>query len=155
RARAEPDLRGRRLPRPAGDRARLQYRGAEDRQVGPERRWILAVAALGSAPRRRPRGALPLGIGDPDAALLPHAELRVAADRALLREPVLRLRGARARAVHGGRGRRAEADVSARDRDLRDLDRGRLSHRDGLAALGAAAVADLDHLWRQPGDHEG
>ena len=51
-ARAERDVRRRRLARPAGDRARLQHRRAEDRQVGAEHRRPRAVAPVARAAAR-------------------------------------------------------------------------------------------------------
>ena len=78
-------------------------------------------------------------LGHADAGGVADAEFHGASDRPLLRQPLLRIRRTGARALHGGRGRRAAKDFPARDRDLGPLDRRRLPDRDDLADVGAAA----------------
>ena len=110
-------------------------------------KWVQNIGGLAQwlpvarAARHRPDRPLQLRLGDADAGVVAHPGLRGASDRPLLRESLLRVRGTRACAHDGGRGRRAAQDVPARDLDLRALDRRLLSARHDLHPVGASRRA--------------
>ncbi len=150
-----PDLRGRRFSDASGDRARLQHRRDEDRQVGPEHRRDRPVGAVSGLAPRGDHRAHAERLGDADAGRVAPSELPGPADDPVLRQPLLRFCRARARADDGGRGRRSLQDVPAGHHHLGPVDRRLLPARHDLAPVGAPAERDLDHLGRQPGHHEG
>ena len=107
-------------------------------------KWVQNIGGLAQwlpvarAARDRADCALQLGLGDSDAGVVADPGLRGAADRPLLREPLLRLRGTRARTHDGRRSRRAAQDVSARDLDL------------GLSIAACYLLGTVSILWALP-----